>query len=132
MHRLIAAGLKELGVAEGKEERLLFCQGCVRNPEWRGEKGPARGVLDWGVRRFWEGERERDGKGKLSPVWLDTTTDEGVRAYEEIGFRVVGECGVETGADERGFALGKGAGEEERERGRKVARQRVMVRMPEG
>ena len=65
-------------------------------------------------------------------MWLDCTTGEGVRAYEEVGFRLVGECMVDTGADDKGIKLKQAAGEKEREDGRRVAKQRVMVRMPEG
>ena len=128
--RMIAKGLKDLGIADGRQERLLMCNGCVRNPEWEG-KAPARRLLDWTIQRRWEEQRARDGgKGEMIPVWLDTTTDDGVRAYEEIGFKVVGECMVETGTDKKGILLGKNATEEEREEGRKVAKQRVLVRVP--
>ena len=67
-----------------------------------------------------------------TPVWLDTSVDEGVRAYEEVGFEVLGSCGVETGADEVGIAFGDGVGEEERARARVRSRQWVMVRVPRG
>ena len=131
VERMIAEGLKNLGVEDGKQERLIMCNGCVRNPEWEG-RGPARKLLDWTIRRRWESQRARDGgKGEMVPVWLDTTTDDGVRAYEGIGFRVVGECMVETGTDKNGIRLGKNVAENEREEGRRVAKQRVMVRLPE-
>jgi len=63
-------------------------------------------------------------------VWLDTSIDEGVRAYEEIGFEVLGECAVDTGADAEGIKLGSGADEEVREKVRKRSRQWVMLRLP--
>ena len=130
VERMIAKGLKDLGIADGREDRLLMCHGCVRNPEWEG-RGPARRLLDWTIRRRWEEQRARDGgKGKMIPVWLDTTVDDGVRAYEEIGFKVVGECMIETGTDKFGIALREDASETEREEGRKVAKQSVMVRLP--
>ena len=125
---MIGKGLKDRGIEEGKEERLLFCQGCVRNPEWKG-RGPARKLLDWAIRRRWEGQKAKGEK--LTPVWLDTTIDDGVRAYEEAGFMVVGECMLKTGADEKGIRLGEEAEEKEREAGTRVAKQRVMVRLPE-
>ena len=67
----------------------------------------------------------------LPPVWLDTTMDEGVRAYEEVGFNIVGQCMVVTNADERGIGLRKGSEQDKREEGRRIAKKRVMVRMPE-
>ena len=128
--RMIAKGLKDLGIEDGREERLLMCHGCVRNPEWEG-RAPARKLLNWAINRFWEKQRAKEGgKGKATPVWLDTTIDDAVRAYEEIGFKVVGECMVTTGTDAKGIKLRKNAGEKEREDGRKVAKQRVMVRIP--
>lgn len=68
-----------------------------------------------------------------TPVWLDTSIDEGVRAYEEVGFEVLGSCAVETGADEVGirFRDGVGDGEEGTVRARERSRQWVMVRVPE-
>ena len=130
VERMITKGLEDLGVAEGREERLLMCHGCVRNPEWEG-RAPARRLLDWTLRRRWEEQKARNGRqGKMIPIWLDTTTDEGVRAYEQIGFKVIGECMVDTGTDEKGITLRKDATEKEREEGRKVAKQRVMVRLP--
>ncbi|MCJ1307241.1 hypothetical protein MMC25_000887 [Agyrium rufum] len=140
--RMIGRALRDRGVEGGEEGRLLFCNGCVRNPEWEG-RAPARRLLDWGIRRRWEGQRvEGDGKGdgsgkgkgtgngKMLPVWLDISIDEAVRAYEEIGFEVVGECMVETGADEKGIKLTSDAGSSEREKGRRMAKVRVMLRMP--
>ena len=48
IERMIAQGLKSLDIAEGEQEKLLFCQCCVRNPEWKGAKGPGRKLFDWG------------------------------------------------------------------------------------
>jgi len=96
---------------------LICVQSCVRNPEWEG-RAPARRLLDWTIETRWERERgyyengdgrEKDGCTPMStPVWLDTTIDYGVRAYEEIGFKVVGECFVKTGVDGMGIELGRG------------------------
>ena len=57
---MIATGLSEMGVADGKEERLVFCQGCIRNPDWEG-RAQTRRPLDWAVKRWWEKEREQGG-----------------------------------------------------------------------
>ena len=129
--RMIAQALKRMDVADGREERLVQVQGCVRNPEWEG-RAPARRLLDWAIRRRWELQRaEGGGQGRPIPVWLDTTIDEGVRAYEAVGFRLVGECMVNTGADKKGIKLKKDATMEQREEGRQIAKQRVMIRLPE-
>ena len=121
---MIAKGLKDLNIEGGQEANLLFVQGCVRNPEWEGEKGPARKLLDWGIQRWWERE-------KKIPVWLDCTTGEGERAYGEVGFKLLGSCMADTGCDAKGIRLQRDAGEKEREEGRNIAKQRVMVRIPE-
>lgn len=104
-----------------------MCHGCVRNPEWEG-RGPGRRLLDWAVQQWWERERARGERP--TPVWLDTSIDEAVRAYEEIGFEVLGEVGVETGCDAVGIKLKAGASEEERKKARERSRQWVMLRVP--
>ncbi|CAF9918075.1 MAG: hypothetical protein HETSPECPRED_003659 [Heterodermia speciosa] len=129
VERMIAKGLQARNVAEGKQVNLLMCHGCVRNPEWTGEK-PARRLLEWTIERWWEGE---EGKGgRPTPVWLDTSVEEGVRAYEEIGFEVLGEMGVDTGCDVEGVRLRAEDTGEDREKARKRSRQWVMLKMPPG
>ncbi|KAL8720951.1 MAG: hypothetical protein Q9225_002278 [Loekoesia sp. 1 TL-2023] len=125
--RMISAGLKARNVAEGHEGNLVMCHGCVRNPQWEG-RAPARRLLDWEIKRWWK--REKEAGGSPTPVWLDTTIDEGVRAYEAVGFELLGECAVDTGADAMGIRLGLEANEETKEEARKRSRQRVMLRMP--
>lgn len=124
---MISAGLKARNIASGDERNLVMCHGCVRNPEWEGT-APARSLLDWAIKRWWESERE-SGR-RPTPVWLDTSIDEGVRAYEEVGFEVLGECAVDTGADYWGIGLEEGVKEEGREKARRRSRQWVMLRMP--
>jgi hypothetical protein len=121
---MITRGLKERNIADGKEVELLFVHGCVRNPEWEGVKGPARKLLSWGIQRWWE-------RNDRIPVWLDSTTDEGERAYAEIGFKVLSQCMINTGCDENGIKLKKDANESEVNRGKKIAKQRVMIWVPE-
>ena len=121
---MIARGLKDLGIAQGKQEELLFCQCCARNPEWEGPKGPARRLFDWGIRRYWKNVAQ-------IPVWLDVSTDEGFRVYDEMGFKLVAECTVDAGTDGMGIKLRKDATSEEKAEALKVTRLRVMVRTPE-
>ncbi|KAL8678386.1 MAG: hypothetical protein Q9186_005254 [Xanthomendoza sp. 1 TL-2023] len=127
VERMIYEGLKAQKVAGGDQRNLVMCNGCVRNPEWEG-KVPARRLLNWAVEQWWE--RERLAGKSRTPVWLDTSVDEGVRAYQEIGFQVLGECAVDTGADVNGIKLGHGATQEAKEKARKRSRQWVMLRMP--
>ena len=74
--------------------------------------------------------RLREAGRSPTPVWLDTSIDEGVRAYQAIGFQILGECEVDTGADAEGIKLRRGASEEMKKKARKRSRQWVMLRMP--
>ena len=125
--RMISEGLKGQNVGEGDEGNLVMCHGCVRNPQWEG-KAPARRLLDWAIKRWWKVEKEAGGSP--TPVWLDTTIDEGVRAYETVGFEVLRDCAVDTGADAKGIKMEPGSNEEAKEKARKRSRQWVMLRMP--
>ena len=127
VERMISQGLGSRNVAKGDERNLVMCHGCVRNPQWEG-KAPARRLLDWAIQRWWE--REKAAGGRPTPVWLDTSIDEGVRAYEEIGFEALGSCEVDTGADYEGIKLGLEADEEKMEKARRRSRQWVMLRLP--
>ncbi|KAI4236067.1 MAG: hypothetical protein LQ349_002781 [Xanthoria aureola] len=127
VERMISEGLKARNVAGGDQGNLVMCHGCVRNPQWEG-KAPARRLFDWAIRRWWT--REREAGRAPTPVWLDTSIDEGVRAYEEIGFEILGECAVETGADVNGIKLEPEPTGEAKGKARKRSRQWVMLRLP--
>ncbi|KAL8821140.1 MAG: hypothetical protein Q9223_000795 [Gallowayella weberi] len=127
VERMITEGLKARKVAGGDQANLVMCHGCVRNPQWEG-KAPGRRLLNWSIEQWWE--RQRVAGESPTPVWLDTSIDEGVRAYEEIGFKVLGECAVDTGADFNGIKLKSSATEEAKEKARKRSRQWVMLKMP--
>ncbi|KAL8852143.1 MAG: hypothetical protein Q9221_002966 [Calogaya cf. arnoldii] len=127
VERMITEGLKARNVAGGDQGNLVMCHGCVRNPQWEG-KAPARRLFDWGIQRWWK--REREAGGSPTPVWLDTSIDEGVRAYKAIGFEVLGECAVDTGADAKGIKLAPESTEDVKDKARKRSRQWVMLRMP--
>ena len=127
VERMISRGLKLRNIAGGDQKNLVMCHGCVRNPQWEG-RAPARKLFNWTIERWWE--RERDVGRSPTPVWLDTTIDEGVRAYQEIGFEVLGECAVDTGADAEGIKLGYEATEEVKNRAKRRSRQWVMLRVP--
>lgn len=127
VERMISEGLKAQNVAGGDEGNLVKVLGCVRNPQWEG-KGSARRLLDWAIQRWWK--REKEAGGRPTPVWLDTSIDEGVRAYEAIGFKVLGECAVDTGADVNGIKLEPQSSEEVKEKAKNRSRQWAMLRMP--
>ncbi len=61
-------------------------------------------------------------------VCLDTTTEEGVRAYLRLGFEEIGKIAVETGTDATGIRLREDADEETCAEGRRVCIQRVMIK----
>ncbi|KAL8836794.1 MAG: hypothetical protein Q9205_000496 [Flavoplaca limonia] len=127
VERMISKGLKARNVAGGDQRNLVMCHGCVRNPQWQGQ-APARRLFDWAIQQWWK--RERESGGRPTPVWLDTSIDEGVRAYEAIGFEVLGECGVDTGADAKGIKLEPESSEEVKDKARNRSRQWVMLRVP--
>lgn len=62
---------------------------------------------------------------------LDTTTEQGIRAYVRLGFEVLGERKVATGTDARGIALKKGAEDDVKQEAAKICVQRVMMKMPD-
>jgi GNAT superfamily N-acetyltransferase len=99
-------------------------------------KGFARELLRWRMERHWEECRDlKTGtKGRLTPVILDTTTEQGVRSYERLGFEVVGRFVPETGTDKDGYKISKKLGKDERVRLSKEAKEhtvmKVMIKMP--
>ena len=80
------------------------------NGAYRG-KGLARELLRWKIERT-EGD-----------VVLDTSTTQGTRTYERMGFKVLGETEVETRCDALGIRLAK---TKQREEDTKCV-QRVMM-----
>ncbi|KAL2414685.1 hypothetical protein ABEF95_001221 [Exophiala dermatitidis] len=64
------------------------------------------------------------------PVILDTTTEQAIRAYTKLGYKILAQMPVDTGTDELGIWLSKSASEEVKRRGRETCIQTVMVKMP--
>lgn len=64
------------------------------------------------------------------PVFLDTSTAGGVRAYERLGFKLLAQTPVETDTDEHGIRLTKPVSAEAKQRIRDTCVQRVMVKLP--
>jgi GNAT superfamily N-acetyltransferase len=90
----IAKMFKAAKVAEADHH---FVQKLASNPEYQGKRYASH-LLRWKIEQL-------EGKGS---VVLDTTTAQGVRAYERMGFKLLGETEVQTGCDEHGIKLGKG------------------------
>ena len=100
-----------------------FMQMIASNQAYAG-KGYASALLKWQIEQHF-----KDFPGK--PVVLDTTTEQGIRAYQRLGFELLAERPVDTGTDGGGFLLKKDANEATREAGRKMCVQRVMIRIPD-
>src|ERR1700759_5183011 len=96
---MFATATKQFGV---KAEDCGFVQMVACNPQYAG-KGYASKLL---ARQIELHQAEFPGV----PVVLDTTTQQGIRAYERLGFKLFGERKVATGTDKMGIKLKKGAG----------------------
>ena len=107
-----------------RESECGFVQMLAANPKFAG-KGYASALLKHQMAEHFAEFPER-------PVLLDTTTLQGIRAYERLGFRLLAETPVVTGTDKYGMKLKKPEGEEARKETREMCVQRVMVKMPAG
>ena len=134
--RMFGKALSEFGL---KAEQCGFVQTIARNPEWKGERGAAGQLLQWEMKRFWRGGKSGKGVEDMGsrdlalvrvsvPVILDTSTESAMRVYERLGFRLIGECKIDTGTDGMGL---KAEGKEASEQANRVCRQRFMLAMPE-
>jgi GNAT superfamily N-acetyltransferase len=127
-----------LGVFEANVEKMLnaqvkprgfqpsecgFVQMLASNPKYAG-KGYASALLKWQLQRHFE---EFEGV----PVILDTSTEQGVRAYLKLGFELLDQRKVATGTDARGIALKRDTEDSVKEEATKVCAQRVMIKMPD-
>jgi hypothetical protein len=99
-------------------------------------QGYARQLLQWRVEKHWEECKDlKSGTdGKMTPVILDTSTEQGVRAYRQLGFESVNQHILDTKVDKNGFKLSKGLSKQEKEEiaaeARKESILRVMIKMP--
>lgn len=90
----IAKMFKAVGVVESDHD---FVQMLASNPEYQGKRYASQ-LLRWKIETL-------EGRGS---VVLDTTTTQGLKAYERMGFELLGEMEVQTGCDDLGIRLGKG------------------------
>jgi GNAT superfamily N-acetyltransferase len=119
VHSMFDATLKPRGI---KEKECGFVQMLAVNPK-RAGKGYASKLLQWRIDKHFEEFPDR-------PVILDTSTEQGVRTYERMGFELLDQKSVETNTDADGIRLSKGASDIEKEEARKICVQRVMLKMP--
>ena len=108
--------------AKVDEHECGFVQMTAVNPEYGG-KGYASKLLEWKLRQH---EIEHPG----GAVVLDTTTEQGVRAYSRIGFKEIGKISVNTGTNAEGMKLPDGASKETKAQSENACVQRVMIYRP--
>lgn len=99
-----------------------FIQMIAANPRYPG-RGYASTLLDWQMKQHFKDYPQK-------PVILDTTTEQGIRAYKRLGFELLAQTFVNTGTDADGLLLKPDASEEVKEKASKVCVQSVMVKMP--
>lgn len=99
-----------------------FVQMLASNPKCAGRRASSR-LLEWQMARHWE-------RLPSVPIVLDTTTEQAIRAYEKLGFDILGSIPVRSGTDKDGFKLAAGATEEVRTEAKQVTIQRIMLAKP--
>ena len=119
---MFARSLSDLPSRGFREEDCGFVQMLASNPSYAG-KGYASTLLKYQMERHFE-------QHPSQPVILDTTTMQGIKAYEKLDFRLLAQTAVQTNTDARGIRLKTDQDEKVREDGRKTCIQRVMVKMP--
>jgi GNAT superfamily N-acetyltransferase len=124
IHKMWSRTLPDLPPHGFKEGDCGFVQMLAANPKFAGKRY-ASALLDYQVRQHFVEFPDR-------PVILDTTTLQGIRAYERLGFRLLAETPVETGTDAGGIRLKKDASEEVKREAREVCVQRIMAKLPGG
>jgi hypothetical protein len=138
IHKMFKKALDRRG---SKFEECGFVQMLAMNTEPEYDhvlkgKGLARQLLQWRIDRHWEECKDpaTGTGGKLTPVILDTTTDQGIEAYKKLGFELGEQYHFDTGTDKDGFKLAKDMSKEERARLAAEAKERcftaVMLKMP--
>lgn len=138
LHRMFKEVLEPRG---SKFEECGFVQMVAMNTDPQFDdalkgRGYARQLLQWRVDRHWEEckDPKTGTSGKITPVILDTTTDQGINAYKKLGFEVVNHKALDTGTDKNGFTIAKSLPKEERDRltaeAKKHCVSTVMIKMP--
>ncbi|KIX07326.1 uncharacterized protein Z518_01979 [Rhinocladiella mackenziei CBS 650.93] len=105
-----------------KEQDCGFVQMLASNPKYAGKRF-ASALLKDQIEQHFAQYPDR-------PVILDTTTLQGIRAYEKLGFKLLSETPVNTKTDAKGIRLKADASEEVKRQARETCIQRVMVKLP--
>lgn len=140
VQRMFKESLTPLGF---KPEECGFVQMIAMNTDPNFDevlvgKGYARQLLQWRMDKHWADCRDvKTGTGgKLTPVILDTTTDQGIKSYEKLGFKLVNSFKPDTGTDKDGYELRKDLSKEEKQRlvaeAKETCVSSIMIKMPPG
>lgn len=86
-------------------------------------KGYASTLLEWQMKQHFKTHPQ-------APIVLDTTTEQGIRAYKKLGYELLAETPVDTGTDAKGMKLKSDASKDVKEEAKKTCVQRVMLKMP--
>jgi len=122
VHSMFSKTLPKLPPKGYKEQECGFVQMIASNPDYAG-KGYASKLLKYQMDQHFAQHPDK-------PVILDTTTHQGIRAYERLGFKLLAETPVTTDTDEMGIRLKNPVREEVRQRSKDTCIQRVMAKLP--
>ncbi|KAK7885554.1 hypothetical protein LTR67_010347 [Exophiala xenobiotica] len=122
VHSMFSKTLPDLPPKGFKEQECAFVQMIASNPDYAG-KGYASKLLKYQMDQHFAQHSDK-------PVILDTTTHQGIRAYERLGFKLLAETPVTTDTDEKGIRLRNPVNEESRRRSKDTCVQRVMAKLP--
>ncbi|KAL6252667.1 hypothetical protein RBB50_000386 [Rhinocladiella similis] len=122
VHSMFSKTLPDLPPRGFKDKECGFLQMIASNPRYAG-KGYASKLLKYQMAQHFV-------KHPDVPVILDTTTTQGIRAYERLGFKLLAEKPLDTGTDERGIRLKGPVDDQTRQMIRDTCIQRVLVKLP--
>lgn len=122
VHSMFAKTLPEVLPSGLKDSDCAFIQMIASNPKYAGKRY-ASGLFKYQMEQHFAQYPDR-------PVILDTTTTQGIRAYERLGFKLLAEVPVETGTDAQGIRLKSDASEEIKRQAKETCIQRVLVKLP--
>lgn len=105
-----------------REDECAFVQMLVANPNHAG-KGYASKLLDYQIDQHFAQYPDR-------PVALDSTTAPAIRAYERLGFKLLGQRPLKTDTDENGIRLKGPVDEQAKQRIKDTCVQRVLAKLP--
>ncbi|OAP64432.1 hypothetical protein AYL99_00404 [Fonsecaea erecta] len=121
IRKMWARTLPDLPPRGFQEGDCAFVQMIASNPQYAG-KGYASALMAYQIEQHFAAFPN-------TPVLLDTTTHQAIRAYERLGFKLLAEVPVDTGTDARGIKLKADASEEIRKEAKEVCIQRVMAKL---